>query len=410
MSHTTQVAKILVTDAYRGSAVSIIRSLGKQGWHVLATDSKPASPGFRSRYAAEHALYPDPETHPKEFVDTILELVQTKQINLIIPVTDATILPLVQARSQFDGLCLLAIPEAETLQIVTDKLKTFDVAQELGIPIPGTRLVNTVDEALEVAANFSWPIVLKPQQSRVYRNQGHIESFQVSYAINPEDLATRMAEFEGHCAVLLQEYCKGIGYGVEILMWDGHVLNAFQHKRLREVPITGGASSFRESVPLDKEMYEYSVELLKSIDWVGLAMVEFKGTDDGPRLMEVNGRVWGSLPLAIYSGVDFPAQLVKAYLQTSEIKTTQPDTNYQLGVRARNLELDVVWILSVLAGIKRYPFLEVPDRKEAIGAILGLFNPIYKMDMQSWTDPLPGLAEIPNIVKKIWQKFKERNS
>jgi predicted ATP-grasp superfamily ATP-dependent carboligase len=280
----------------------------------------------------------------------------------------------------------------------------------LNIPIPATQLVHTVDEALAVATDFNWPLVLKPQQSRIYRDQKTIESFQVSYAINLDDLAEQMREFEGCCSVLLQEYCEGIGYGVELLMWNGDVLSAFQHKRLREVPITGGASSFRESVALDDEMYEYSVKFLKSINWVGLAMVEFKKTNEGPKLMEINGRVWGSIPLAIQSGVDFPAELARAYLKNSEEVDTTLGNNYEVGVRARNLELDIIWMLSVIVGIRRYPYLKTPKRRDVIGAILGLFNPTYKMDMQSWTDLGPGLAEIPNIFKKLWQKFKERNS
>ena len=44
---------ILVTDTGRGSAISIIRSLGRKGWRVIAADSDPRSLGFQSRYAHE---------------------------------------------------------------------------------------------------------------------------------------------------------------------------------------------------------------------------------------------------------------------------------------------------------------------------------------------------------------------
>ncbi len=45
-------------------------------------------------------------------------------------------------------------------------------------------------------------------------------------------------------------------------------------------------------------------------------MVEFKADarTGTPYLMEINGRFWGSLQLAIDAGVDFPAILVAAAL------------------------------------------------------------------------------------------------
>ena len=40
---------VLVTDAGRGSAISIIRALGRSKWRVIAADSDVKSLGFRSR-------------------------------------------------------------------------------------------------------------------------------------------------------------------------------------------------------------------------------------------------------------------------------------------------------------------------------------------------------------------------
>jgi predicted ATP-grasp superfamily ATP-dependent carboligase len=205
--------------------------------------------------------------------------------------------------------------------------------------------------------------------------------------------------------VLLQEYHSGDGYGVELLMFEGQPICAFQHKRLHEVPITGGASSLRESVNLDPILYEHSRRMLAALNWTGLAMVEFKLTEDGMCLMEINGRVWGSLPLAVHSGMDFPAHLAELYLSESPTVPPEPDTQYRVGVRARNLNLDIVWLLSVLRGNRRHPNIEVPARSELVPAICGYFNPLYKTDVQSWDDPLPGLLELPRIATRLLRKI-----
>ena len=62
------------------------------------------------------------------------------------------------------------------------------------------------------------------------------------------------------------------------------------------------------SEPLDPVLAEQAVALLRKLNWEGVAMVEFKRDRAEQRsvLMEVNGRYWGSLPLAIGAGIDFP--------------------------------------------------------------------------------------------------------
>lgn len=397
---------VLVTDSNRGSAISIIRSLGRKGYRVVAGDFNESSLGFKSRYAGERLVYPDPKVEAHEFADAVLEAVRTRQIDLIIPVTDNTILPLSGARERFAGLCQIAMAAPDQLEIVTDKLKTIDLAQRTGVPVPRTQWVETVAQAARLAPDLEYPVVLKPQRSRQHQGEDSIDSFAVTYANGPQELIAHMKDFEGRSLILLQEYYQGDGYGVELLAYQGQPLAAFQHKRLHEVPLTGGTSSYRESVPLDATMYEYSRCLLRELNWTGLAMVEFKVGADGPKLMEINGRVWGSLPLAVHSGMDFPARLVELYRQESLAVPAEPDTNYRVGVRSHHLQKEVSWIIAVLLQNQRRPYLKSPGRMQALWGVLGLFDPRAKFDIQSFRDPGPSLAEIPQIVRKMLHKLE----
>jgi predicted ATP-grasp superfamily ATP-dependent carboligase len=346
------VAAVLVTDAARGSAIAIIRSLGRQGLRVIAADSEPRSPGFYSRFASERLRYPPPAQAPDELVETLVQAAHERRIDLIVPVTDETVMPLSAARRRFEGVCALAIPEPEALAASSDKLATVELAAKLEIPAPRTVVVTTAGEALAAAPALGWPVVVKPRWSRKTDEGGALQRFEVVYAADEGRLAEEMRRLEGRCEVLLQEYYAGDGHGVELLLHEGRPLAAFQHRRLREVPITGGASSFRESAPLDPLLYDYSARLLAELRWTGLAMVEFKLGEEGPRLMEINGRIWGSLPLAVKSGMDFPARLAALYLGEPPAPNGPPDTGYALGVRSRNLDLEVVWIGSTLRGCR----------------------------------------------------------
>lgn len=402
----TSQPNILVTDCGRGSALAMIRSFGLRGWRVIASDSLRQNLRFVSRYAAEPLLYPCPRSEPDGFVRVIRDAVQRWNVDLVIPVTDEALLPLARARSSIPEFCQLALPDTDLLEVTTNKQKTLALANRVGVPAPRTVVVATADEACEHAKSFKWPVVLKPLVSRLYREGETIQALTVSYANSLASLEQQMRQFEGRCEVLLQEHVSGTGYGVELLTREGRPLAAFQHKRLREVPVTGGASSLRESVPLDPLLYDYALRLLGDLKWTGLAMVEFKVGDDGPSLMEINGRVWGSLPLAVQSGVDFAGGLAELYLQGPPADGVKPQTQYRLGVRGRNLELDVVWILSVLIGRRRYRFLPMPRRMAALKALFGLLDPTVRSDILSLRDPLPGLAELLRIAHKLVRKSR----
>jgi predicted ATP-grasp superfamily ATP-dependent carboligase len=395
--------RILVTDAARGSAIAVIRSLGRRGFDVIAADSEGRSPGFYSRYASDRLRYPPPRTDPEGAVGTLLHVAHERRVDLVVPVTEEMVLLLSEARDRFTGISALALPDRDAYARTRDKLATLDLAREIGVPAPRTELVTTLREALATAGSLGWPVVVKPRSASISRDGGPVELYEVSYAEDAQELGEQMGRLEGRSEVLLQEYYPGEGHGVELILERGRPLAAFQHRRLREVPVTGGASSFRESVPLDPVLYDYAVRLLDALDWTGLAMVEFKLGEQGPRLMEINGRIWGSLPLAVKSGMDFPGRMVDLYLGSSSVRNGSPDMDYLLGVRSHNLDLEVIWIGSALRG-RRRRLVSTPGRRDALAAALSLVNPRGGFDVLSRDDPRPGLVELARIARKVRRK------
>src|SRR5713101_4471249 len=74
---------VLVTDAGRGSAVAIIRSLGRQGYRVIAADANPRSIGFRSRYVSRAVVYPPPAASPDALCARLLDVAKAESVDLI---------------------------------------------------------------------------------------------------------------------------------------------------------------------------------------------------------------------------------------------------------------------------------------------------------------------------------------
>src|SRR5258706_3994805 len=111
---------------------------------------------------------------------------------------------------------------------------------------------------------------------------------------------------------------------------------------------TGARSSLRESIAQPEDMVARARRILESVEWHGVAMVEFKrdARDGAAVLMEINGRFWNSLPLAIASGVDFPFLIYR--LATEGACPERLD--YRVGVRGRWLAGDLRHLAAVLQG------------------------------------------------------------
>ena len=109
-------------------------------------------------------------------------------------------------------------------------------------------------EALGAAPALGWPLVVKPPRSRVSAATA-IERFEVTYA----EVAGRAARAWRMEAAAATRAAPGVPRRARgtasSCCWtaDGRSL-AFQHRRLHEVPITGGASALRESVALDPRL------------------------------------------------------------------------------------------------------------------------------------------------------------
>lgn len=402
------MTRVLVTDARRGSALAFIRSLGRRGDHVVAADAASPSAGMRSRFAAARVRYPSPTDDPAATGDALVRAAHDHRIDLIVPITDELILSLRDRLGELPAGCQVAMPDAVAARTANDKRATVDLAASLGIPVPESVPAETREATRSAADRLGYPVVLKPMTSRIRGETGGVQQYAVDYALDPAGLERALARL-GDVGMLVQRFWPGEGQGVELLLDHGRPVAAFQHRRLREVPVTGGASSLRESVPLDPSLFAYSAELLGALGFHGLAMVEFRVGPEGPVLMEINGRVWGSLPLAVAAGMDFPARLVDLYTQPSSVDgspgsgwwTSAVATDYATGIRARNLELDLVWIGSVLRGSRRASIVPGPRRRAALGAIRDLVDPRIRDDILSWSDPAPGAAELVRIAGKL---------
>lgn len=382
------MASVLVTDGDTRSALSIARSLGRRGHRVIIGAEVPRSISYYSKHCSERFLYPSPSTDRGGFEEAIIEYVSNNEVDLLIPVSDLTSIPVSTRKDELAKHTTVCCPDRAMMDKAFDKHQTLKAAQSLGVPIPETQFAESLDEVRSVAGEISYPAVVKPRRSW-YWIDGKAVSGSRRYVSSREELLRAYQEMSAEMPPpIIQEMVHGDGCGLFALTSNGAPLATFAHRRLREFPVSGGVSTLRESVVPDEKVREYGTRLLEGLGWEGVAMVEFKMDDKAgvPRLMEVNGRFWGSLDLAVESGVDFPHLLVQHM-------TGQPvgsDNDYRIGHRSRWFRGDLERVVMMLDS----PKYSRGEKIKAIGQAINFVSRDVSYDTMKVDDPLPGLIEL----------------
>ncbi|HVB34925.1 MAG TPA: ATP-grasp domain-containing protein [Patescibacteria group bacterium] len=397
---------VFVTDGEQRSALAVVRSLGRAGIRVTVGSSRPASLAGSSRYCARTVCYPSPRDASTQFQEFLREEMASGRYRLLLPMTDIAARIVARQRDLLSPWVCLPLPAEDRLLLAQDKRCALMLAERVSISHPETYMTNPEERIEDVARLARYPVVIKPRFSKFPHGAGWF-SGEVEYARDARELMEKYRRSHARIPFpLVQEKIQGEGQGVFLLLWNGELKAAFCHRRLREKPPWGGPSVFRESIPLDPALLQKCVAFLQTIGWQGPAMLEFKvDTRDGqPKLMEVNGRFWGSLQLAIDAGMDFPLLLYR--LATGE--DVAPQFSYRIGVKSR-------WLLGdldhLLIRLKNAP---APDGSNGhstsrLRACLNFLKP-YERDSYSEifrrNDPRPAWQEW----REYWRALTSRSA
>lgn len=392
---------VLITGADQHQGLAVIRGLGLAGVSVVAASHVPRNIGFASRFAHETALYANPHTDLDQFVADIIDIAARHQVSMILPAVESTLVAMNRFRDRIESQAPIAAVDSENLDWAVDKLKTVALAREVGVPVPRTVYAQDVATVLRETASFRFPVALKPRGNALHASTSNRLSFKVKYARTHAELAQILQSLDSGTLPLVQEYATGVGVCVAALFDHGRPVVMLPYRRLRELPLTGGVSVLRESLPRDERLEDYVIRLLAPRRWHGTAMVEFKydAERDGYTLLEINGRFPASTALALDAGINLPylAYCLHAGLPLPDRALLE----YRIGVRERWLRGDLPALLAHLRGTTWRDAVPearaaLPSRARAIGDFLLGFRPGIHYDEFKWYDPLPGVVETWN--------------
>jgi predicted ATP-grasp superfamily ATP-dependent carboligase len=411
------MARVLVTDGHFRKTLAAVRSLGQKGVHVTVGERTALNTSFFSKYCTKRLVYPSPRLAPNQFIEFFLEEIERNHYDCLFPMEEETLLLLVRYHSDISRYSYLLSPDVKKIEFTRDKRNLMQFAETHGIPTPKTFRIaaesfkvqgsraepnkvenrSTSGSLMDLARavdEIPIPAVIKPRISS--------GSIGIVYVKKREDLLPSYQRVhEQFPFPIVQEWIPDGGgiYGLSALFDEAsNVKAAFVHKKLRMFPVQGGPSTLGEGVE-HPQIMEVGLSLLQSLNWVGVGMAEFKvdPRDGVPKLMEVNPRFWGSLQLAIISGVDFPYLI----LRMARRERFEPIFRYAVGKRFR-------WLL--LGDILH--FVKNPNRFHLDPSFFQFFDPNTSYDVLSKDDPLPFLGSVATFFTFLYdpemKRFLER--
>ncbi len=377
------IMRILITDGNERATLAAARSLVRAGHAVCVTAPTRVSLAGVARGVRSRRLATDPLTDPAGYATELGRIARQEGTGVLLPTTDPSLEAVLEHAAALPEGIDLPFPDLATYRAASDKAHVLRLGRECGFGGPETRTIATPEDwsgALPDAAFF--PAVVKPHRSLVTvgatRRKVAVTPVADAGACRRALAALPASAFP----VLLQRWVSGSGEGFFALRWGGRTVAMFAHRRLRETPPAGGVSVYRESIPLDAALVGPGLRLLEALDWRGVAMVECKRERATGRqiVMEVNGRFWGSLQLAIDAGVDFPSLLVRC----AAGETVPESRHYRVGVRSRWFWGDVDHLYLRLregSGLRALvDFLRVSPGRD--------HNEVWR-----WRDPAPFVVE-----------------
>lgn len=389
-------AVILGIDTPVGLA--IIRDLGARGVAVHGVARDRAALGLASRYLTQGYLR---AAGSEGLLAQLLALGQALGHACLYAIAESDIALLNRYRQRLPGYTLM-FADARRMRQVLDKRRTYAVARALGLTVPRTEQVASLAQAAALGERLRYPVVLKwgdPNRVQPLLAGAGLALDKAHYCHGSADLLAYLGRYQALGQYpLIQEYCPGYGLGQFVLMSGGRAHCVFQHRRLHEWPPEGGVSSLSEALApeLHAGLMAQSVALLQALDWEGVAMVEYRHDEATGRsaLMEVNGRFWGSLPLACQAGAGFPWLLYRLLGQGAQVG----QRDYRAGLRCRFMIPETKRLLRLLtqprAGARALPDPACDAVRLGRGLALaeylsGFLHRPTCYQIFNWSDPMP---------------------
>jgi len=392
----------LVLDARLRQSLVAIRSLGHRGLRVAALDtSSKGVPAFSSRWCQQAFCAPSYEQSTEAYLAYLEQLLDQNRARVLIPSSDGTLALIRQHREQLDQRVRIALANEPTLGIAINKNQTLEIAKRLGLGIPQSVNIASVNDVSAAVHEIGLPAVIKPVESWLWGEQqgARLVCRLVTTLDEARCSVEELTSLGG--STLYQQYLSGRREAVSLLYANGEIYARFAQWAKRTNPPLGGISVLRQSIAVPQDIGDQAERLVREIELEGYSEVEFRRDSTGnPFLMEINPRLSASVEVAVRAGVDFP-YLLYQWANEDPIDHVK---GYREGGWMRYLEGD--FLTTVQALIQRGRPGVTPPARAIFDFCTSFFKPMG-YDYVDWRDPFPACTATTDFVRRLLKWLKD---
>ena len=302
----------IVAGAFQ-TGVVLMRDLRRRGVEVSCVDFDGTKQGFKTVYGKGY-LCPNPDNEPAAWAQYMVDLSKTMgQKPVLIPSSDLFVSAIAEHAAVLEPHYILRRVSVATQALLATKKRQYEIADLNGLPVPKTRLADTVEDVRLFAQEAIFPCLMKPLHFRewVHFPMGHpLLNQKIALAKTPEELEANYHLGESaSTSVLLQEIIEGPDDAKMVYLScygrGGRRLGSCIVREIRVTPIFFGSASV--VVPIsDPETDALCDNFFRSVSYEGLCELELKRDvrDGRVRLIEANPRYSVTADAAVYAGVD----------------------------------------------------------------------------------------------------------
>jgi predicted ATP-grasp superfamily ATP-dependent carboligase len=379
------VRALVVGDRRARGALAACRALAAAGWTVGSGTPGGLGLAARSRFVSVRHPIPPPEDDPDAFLHAVALAVSNGGYDVVFGAGDAEVLAMSAMRSSIEAV--FPYPQHDVLLRAFDKLSLAEAATKVGLAVPAT-----VRATPEVIAAMDGPVVVKARLHWDPRAAASAARLEASVATNSDEAAQRVDEISRKGGeALFQEVVDGalVAYSA-LIDGRGELVASVQQRADRTWPVQTGVSVRAVTVDPEVELTALVHNLLADLGWLGLAQLQFvHPPGDRPHLIDLNGRFYGSIALAVGAGSNLPAAWAELAVGRNSIRAGDAAP----GIRYQWLEGDLRRALHQRrGGLAR-------DLAGCLWYALGSKHSIW-----SSTDPLPAMTYGASLLGRAIEK------